>query len=139
MEDCSLQLIDAGAFTTNRWITVQRNIERRVIIKGLLRITIGDEATDCVEVEAHGRTIRRQFRYAKQTSHARQTRLTSRPVGCAAPRTHGATVLGRHDILTTFLAAPGAGAILRLAGFTRVKNLAGGMLQWTRAGLPVQR
>ena len=26
-----------------------------------------------------------------------------------------------------------------LAGFTRVKNLAGGRLQWTRAGLPVQR
>ena len=32
-----------------------------------------------------------------------------------------------------------AGAMLRRAGFTRVENLAGGMLQWIRAGLPVQR
>lgn len=32
-----------------------------------------------------------------------------------------------------------AGAILRRAGFTRVANLAGGMLHWIRAGLPVQR
>jgi sulfur dioxygenase len=32
-----------------------------------------------------------------------------------------------------------AGAILRRAGFTRVANLAGGMLRWIRAGLPVQR
>jgi len=32
-----------------------------------------------------------------------------------------------------------AGAILRRAGFQRVLNLEGGMLAWTRAGLPVQR
>lgn len=32
-----------------------------------------------------------------------------------------------------------AGAILRRAGFTRVLNLTGGMLQWSREGLPVQR
>jgi glyoxylase-like metal-dependent hydrolase (beta-lactamase superfamily II)/rhodanese-related sulfurtransferase len=32
-----------------------------------------------------------------------------------------------------------AGAILRRAGFRRVENLAGGMLAWIAAGLPVQR
>jgi glyoxylase-like metal-dependent hydrolase (beta-lactamase superfamily II)/rhodanese-related sulfurtransferase len=32
-----------------------------------------------------------------------------------------------------------AGAILQRAGFTRVHNLAGGMLAWIAAGLPVQR
>lgn len=32
-----------------------------------------------------------------------------------------------------------AGAILRRAGFTHVLNLSGGMLQWIREGLPVQR
>jgi rhodanese-related sulfurtransferase len=32
-----------------------------------------------------------------------------------------------------------AAVILREAGFARVRNLAGGMLAWARAGLPVQR
>jgi len=32
-----------------------------------------------------------------------------------------------------------ATVILRQAGFARVRNLAGGMLAWSRAGLPVQR
>lgn len=33
----------------------------------------------------------------------------------------------------------GAAAILHKAGFIRVRNLTGGMLQWARTGLPVQR
>ena len=53
-------------------------------------------------------------------------------------------LLGYHDREIVVVCRAGArscsaGAILRLAGFTRVKNLAGGMLQWTRAGLPVHR
>jgi rhodanese-related sulfurtransferase len=32
-----------------------------------------------------------------------------------------------------------AAAELRRAGFTDVRNMAGGMVAWTRAGLPVQR
>ena len=53
-------------------------------------------------------------------------------------------LLGYHDHEVIVVCRAGArsasaGAILRRAGFKRVANLAGGMLQWVRAGLPVQR
>lgn len=53
-------------------------------------------------------------------------------------------LLGYHDREIVVVCRAGArsssaGAILRLAGLTNVQNLEGGMLEWTRAGLPVQR
>lgn len=53
-------------------------------------------------------------------------------------------LLGYHDHEVVVVCRAGcrsasAGAILRRAGFTRVYNLAGGMLQWHHAGRPVQR
>lgn len=53
-------------------------------------------------------------------------------------------LLGYHDREIVVVCRAGArsasaGAILQHAGFSRVVNLAGGMLQWVRAGLPVQR
>jgi glyoxylase-like metal-dependent hydrolase (beta-lactamase superfamily II)/rhodanese-related sulfurtransferase len=51
---------------------------------------------------------------------------------------------GHHDREVVVVCRAGArsasaGAILRRAGFERVENLAGGMLAWAGAGLPVQR
>jgi sulfur dioxygenase len=53
-------------------------------------------------------------------------------------------LLGYHDHEVVVICRAGArsasaAAILQRAGFTRVRNLAGGMLHWARAGLPVQR
>lgn len=53
-------------------------------------------------------------------------------------------LLGYHDREVVVVCRAGArsasaGAILRRAGFARVLNLSGGMLQWHHAGLPVQR
>lgn len=53
-------------------------------------------------------------------------------------------LLGYHDHEVVVICRAGArsasaGAILRRAGFSRVLNLAGGMLHWHHSGLPVQR
>lgn len=53
-------------------------------------------------------------------------------------------LLGYHDREVVVVCRAGArsasaAAILQRAGFARVRNLTGGMLQWNRAGLPVQR
>lgn len=53
-------------------------------------------------------------------------------------------LLGYHDREVVVVCRAGArsasaAAILHRAGFTKVRNLAGGMLHWVRAGLPVQR
>lgn len=53
-------------------------------------------------------------------------------------------LLGYHDHEVIVVCRAGArsasaAAILCQAGFTRVRNMSGGMLQWVRAGLPVQR